>query len=234
MDTETRQNAPALDDVVAAMRRKKYVVFDDARGHDANIVGIRSGGDADAFDDYIALFYRTRDAWSYFAFPATTDPGTYYRENPVNVNGTAILKPGQYRRAFAMGTHRDYPALVQVEPVTVYRDANRDGALDIENAPEETGMFDIHIHRAGATPANLVGRWSAGCQVFQDAAQFDFFKAQCGEGATKSHFFALTVSHAISANLFFFATNTFSMWAICALSSSGFSGASVSSGGGGI
>ena len=185
MDTETRQNAPALDDVVAAMRRKKYVVFDDARGHDANIVGIRSRGDADAFDDYIALFYRTRDAWSYFAFPATTDPGTYYRENPVNVNGTAILKPGQYRRAFAMGTHRDYPALVQVEPVTVYRDANRDGALDIENAPEETGMFDIHIHRAGATPANLVGRWSAGCQVFQDAAQFDFFMGQCGEGARK-------------------------------------------------
>ena len=191
MDAKTRQTvggynySPPLGEVVAAMRRKKYVVFDDARGHNVNIVGIRGRGNADAFDDYIALFYRTRDSWSFFAFPATTDPGTYYRENPVNVRGTAILKPGQYRRAFAIGTHRDYPALVQVEPVTVYRDANRDGNLDIENAPEETGMFDIHIHRAGPTPVLMVGRWSAGCQVFQDAAQFDFFMAQCNEGARK-------------------------------------------------
>lgn len=44
--------------------------------------------------------------WNYFVFPATTDPGTFYRENPLSVKGTAIMKPGQYRGAYMIGRHR--------------------------------------------------------------------------------------------------------------------------------
>ena len=167
-------NYTGIEYIGLALKHKDYAHF--VQEYSVNIIGVRaSERSAGRFDDYIILKYWAGDEWAFFSFPATTDPGGYYLENPMNVRGTAILKPGQYRQAFAIGTHRGYPALVQVEPVTVYRDGNRDGNLDIENAPEDTGMFGIHIHHAGAVPSKKVGRWSAGCQVFQDAAHFDFF-----------------------------------------------------------
>lgn len=169
-------NAPTVGQIVAAMERHGHVVFRDARGHDLNLVGVRSEDmTANTFNDWLTVFYIFDGRWNFFAFPATTDPGTYWRENLANVDGSAILKPGQYRHSHQRGLHRGDEALVQRGPLTVYRDANRDGVLDVTGVPEDTGMFGIDIHRANSVrPSVQVDRWSAGCQVVQDPDHFAF------------------------------------------------------------
>ena len=180
----TRFACPDFGKIVSAMRAKGYRVFDDPRGYDLNLVGIRTASmRANRFDDWIIVFYLFDGVWNGFAFPGTTDPGTYYRENPMNVRGTAIMKPGQYRRAYRVGRHSGYKALQQKGPITVYRDADRDRLLDTSGVDQESGVYAINIHRANRARASTrVGKWSAGCQVVQDPVHFDFLMALCDRG----------------------------------------------------
>ncbi len=164
------------------MKEKGYVVFEDeARGYDLNLVGIRTSDmTANTFNDQLIVMYRAHGQWLLFRFPATTDPGAYYRLHPANVRGTAILKPGQYRGAYELGKHKGYAALRQKKPLTVYRDADRDDVLKTNEGSLETGMFGINIHRAGATATSRkVDRWSAGCQVVADPVHFRFLLELC-------------------------------------------------------
>lgn len=176
---------PGVQSLLEVMHGKHYRVFEDGRGYDLNLVGIRTASiEENLFNDWLMLFYRYQDAWTYCAFPCTTDPGTYYRLNPLNVKGTAVLKPGQYRGAYMIGRHRGYKALQQKGPVTVYRDANRDTKLDTEGMEQETGVFAINIHRANAYRTSTeVGKWSAGCQVLQDPTHFAMLLQLCDKAA---------------------------------------------------
>jgi hypothetical protein len=182
------ETAPNVNQIIDVMRTKNYKVFKNTKGHDLNIVGIRTSSiDANTFNDWITVFYTFDKRWNFFAFPATTDPGTYWRKKLMNVKGTAVMKPGQYRKAYRIGKHNDqYKALRQQGNVTVYRDANRDNKLDTEGMPEDSGIFGINIHRAGEhTASTLVNKWSAGCQVFQDPDHFLFFLTLCERGRDK-------------------------------------------------
>lgn len=178
-----------LSSIIEFMAKKNYVIFDNKKGHDLNIVGIRSKDmSSNEFNDWITVFYLSRQLWNwnFFSFPATTDPGTFYRRNPINVKGTALLKPGQYRGAYKIGHHRGYKALQQKKPMTVYRDANRDAVLDTTGVEEDTGMFGINIHHANAfRPSMSVDKWSAGCQVYQDPDHFAFFMTLCERAREK-------------------------------------------------
>lgn len=155
-----------------------YPFFDDG-DYDMNIIGIRTDDSrSDLFNDWICLAFRQNDHEQLLVFSATTDPGVYWREHPMNVNGTAILKQGHHSSMFRLGKHRGrYPALIQDAPCTVYRDANHDAALDnYKGIPQERGRFGINLHRATAHgTSNEVGRWSAGCQVIADSADFNLF-----------------------------------------------------------
>ena len=63
-------------------------------------------------------------------YDCTTDPGLYYRHNPLNCFGTAVLVPGQYRGAFVLGQHQGlYEALTQGKSLPVYRDDDLDVML---------------------------------------------------------------------------------------------------------
>ena len=150
---------PPSSRIMKAMEAKGYTVFRDPRGHDLNIVGIRTADlSPDTFNDWVAVFYIFENVWNHFAFPVTTDPGVYYRENPLNVRGTAIMKPGQYRGAYKIGRHRNYKALEQKGPITVYRDSNQDAEIDTTGAPEDTGIHAVNIHRSNAhRPSVVVG-----------------------------------------------------------------------------
>lgn len=183
----SRIACPAVDDIVHVMRAKNYRVFESPNGHDLNIVGIRnSSSRANAFDDWLTVFYWFDGIWNMFAFPATTDPGTYYREHPINVRGTAIMKPGQYRRAYKVGRHKGYKALQQSGPITVYRDNDMDAELDTTGTDEDSGLHAVNIHRANRVRAStLVEKWSAGCQVVQDPDHFDFLMRLCDRGKDK-------------------------------------------------
>jgi hypothetical protein len=148
-----------------------------------NIVGLRSKAvNSDSFDDEIHVFYTKPDGkWNYHIFPATTDPGTFWLNNPAYPQGTAILAQGQNLNAYEIGLHKGkYEALVQVKPVTVIRDYDRNSVLDFNNGVKETGNFGINIHRAESIGSTkYIGQYSAGCQVFKDADDFYAFMQLC-------------------------------------------------------
>lgn len=194
---------PTLDGIVSAMSAKGYRIFNTpSEPFNLNIVGVRTRRRVpNRFDDWVTVFYHTHDKWIFDTFPATTDPGLYFlgEEEMLNDEGTAILKEGQYRTAYELGQHDgEYRALVQDEPVTVVRDFDRDGTLDLETGREETGRFGINIHRARpeGEASVRVGRWSAGCQVLADPRHFDHLIRLCEQGA--EHFgngFTYTLLH---------------------------------------
>ena len=90
----------------------------------------------------------------------------------------AVLKEGQYRGSHKIRLHQGrYEALGQNGPVTVYRDANKDGKFDLSDDNTQTGLFGINIHRAtkyAGKKSTQVDKWSAGCQVI--AANDDWTK----------------------------------------------------------
>ena len=154
------------------MRRAGYKVND--KPGELNIVGVRKDSTSpNTFNDTIYIFYKNESGnWEGFKTAATTDPGTYWLNNPMLPQGTAILRAGQYD--YKLGSHRGYTAFNQAQPVTVIRDYNRDAILDFNNGTQESGYFGINIHRAGANATGqLVDKWSAGCQVIADPGDFN-------------------------------------------------------------
>lgn len=175
-----------IKSIIQALTVKGYAIFEnDSKPFNINYVGIRDEDGVGQFNDLLVMFWKYKGAWSSFARMGTTDPGLYYLKNPLNVDGTAILKEGQMRGAFMMGYHQgkqDHPALVQKKAVTVIRDANRDDILDINNGVEDTGFFGINHHRAlKKGEVGKVGRFSAGCQVTLNPHEYDVFIGICGE-----------------------------------------------------
>jgi hypothetical protein len=167
-----------INQLIRFMRSQNYIVYDQP--YRLNIVGYRSNSTKpNAFDDFIFTFYKNKDnKWEGFESPATTDTGTYWLNNPMNSKGSALLKEGQYRDAYKIDLHAGkYKAVCQrLGKVTVYRDYNRDAVLDFDNGREETGMFGINIHRASSQgTTKYVDKYSAGCQVFSDADDFNKF-----------------------------------------------------------
>ena len=137
-----------------------------------NIIGVRSSMDLpDVFNDYLFLIYNENGEMKMNTYIITTDPGVYWLNNPMNVKGTAVLKPGQYKESHSSGFHqgkKDHRALVQTGLVTVYRDGNKDKFAE-ESAVTETAMLGINIHGSNKnSKSSVVGKWSAGCSVHQD------------------------------------------------------------------
>ena len=122
---------------------------------------------SNSFDDVLGCAYTDKGLWRVHYWPGTCDPGTFYRKNPMNVRGTAILVEDQYVDAWEIGLHGGaYEALVQRGQVRVYRDANRNEILDLDPGTIQPGLFGINIHRSTASGESTeVDKWSAGCQV---------------------------------------------------------------------
>jgi len=148
-----------------SVEKKGYKFF---TGHgNINLIGIRTSNSiTNVFDDYFLVAYEDNGAKVIEVYDAfTTDPGKYYSTYKLlNEEGVAILKPGQHRGMWKIGKHRGkYKAGVQASRVTVYRDKNKNTTIDVE--VEDNGRFGINLHHA--SEASAVGRYSAGCQVFQ-------------------------------------------------------------------
>ena len=161
-----------------ALKKKGYKFFDGNLAYNVNIVGVRNAnGRANKFDDFMAIIYRdSHKRWSVDSYQITTDPGFYWMKKPMNVNGTAILCPGQYRGVYRIDKHRGkYDALCQRGgAVTVWRDSNRDLKHDIDDSTKMTGYFGINLHKGGRN-SSVVNKWSAGCQVFKNDGDFKLF-----------------------------------------------------------
>jgi len=116
-------------------------------------------------------------------YPATTDPGKHFLQNPLNKDGTLIMVPGYHERAYQKGLHgrsgnNPYPALEQVAPMKYVRDNNKDMVLDFslykDPANIIAGIYKSNIHRASQYKVvQLIEQHSAGCQVIQRLSDFN-------------------------------------------------------------
>lgn len=175
---------PSFNSLKWVMDEKKYAFFEDG-DYNVNIIGIRKNTIVtNIFDDVVILVYKKNGEFVMDHFPFTTDPGRGPMQAPP-AKGRAVLKPGQYRGAYRLGLHRGKEeALVQVKPVTVFRDRNGDMKMDYENP--DTGLFGINIHWSSKTrTSKQVDNWSEGCQVGTGVEERNAFLAVLRESAAR-------------------------------------------------
>lgn len=182
------KNKVTIEKLQAVLKKKGYAFFtNDAKDYNINIIGIRSNDmTPNIFNDLIIVCWKYRGVWHIKKYDATTDPGLYYLQNPMNVKGTAIMVPGQYRGAYEIGLHKGYTALRQKKPMKYWRDANRNAKFDMSGKIyEEIGYTDIH--RANEMAKSIyVNNWSAGCQVIADGREWKEFITIC-QSARKNY-----------------------------------------------
>lgn len=175
-------NEISIENLIEIFKAKKYKWYEDR----PNLIGIRTNLQLpDIFNDLFVVVYKKDGVNTLKMWTITTDPGVYWLNNPMNVNGTAYLKAGQYIDSHSIGLHqgkKEHPALVQRGKLTVYRDKDKDSIAE-ETSFEESGSgFGINIHRSNSTGKTAkIGQWSAGCFVFQQKSDHDELMAIVNE-----------------------------------------------------
>jgi len=164
----------SLDQIRSTIAKKGYKWFDTG-DFNLNLIGIRNSNQAtNTFDDTFFIAYKDEGKYKVYQYACTTDPGFFYLDNPLSKQGTAILVPGQYRSTWRLDLHQGlYTALKQFKALPVYRDHNKDHTYNHQADSVTEGIYGVNIHRASVTGVSLrVDKWSAGCQVLADSADF--------------------------------------------------------------
>ncbi|MEA5574774.1 hypothetical protein [Calothrix sp. UHCC 0171] len=125
--------------------------------------GIRNDNTPNQFNDSRFLVEVNPTPKLVGAWEASIEPGTHYAKKPMNPKGTAQIQvPGQYK-AWRVGKHKNRElALVQVAPVDIIRDTNRNGKID---ALDEKEHSQIGANQHSASDQKFVDDASAGCPV---------------------------------------------------------------------
>jgi hypothetical protein len=127
-----------------------------------NVNGVTNTDDANQFNDIRCIFNKEKcvDVWQ-----ATTEPGSWYTNRPLNPAGAFRIAFGYHANAWQIGIHGsdEHEALIQVAPVEGYRDYNRDGFRTGDRVA--VGLFGINQHWGYDMPPDDIGVASAGCLV---------------------------------------------------------------------
>lgn len=169
---------------IKSLRREQdgepYSFFENGN-FNLNIVAIRSDNDISNFwDDYLVIIFKRDGEWRFVVYDeVTTDPGRTSLQHPkfpaAKINGTAIIKEGQYPGAYTVGYHirRNHPALQQTGPIRIYRDKDKDIELDYDPDTVTEGWYGCNIHTTRPDwRGDKVYNWSAGCIVMKDWFKF--------------------------------------------------------------
>jgi hypothetical protein len=129
------------------------------------------------FNDLRCIFDRHKcvDLWT-----ATTEPGAYYTDHPLNPAGAFRIAFGYHHEAWEIGFHgysEEHEALVQIAPIKGYRDYNRDGLRTGDNTV--TGLFGINQHWGYDMSPDDIGTASAGCLVGRSRQGHQQFMRYC-------------------------------------------------------
>lgn len=171
------QKSYTLDQIKSSIIAKGYKWFETG-DFNLNLIGIRNSDTGETvtnqFDDTFFIAYLDAGKWKIHNYACTTDPGSHWQQAPMNAGGTASLVPNQYRSTWRIDLHQGiYKALKQFKAVDTYRDKNRDMKYTRHIEDITKGIYGINIHRANPNkPSQTVDKWSAGCQVIQDPADF--------------------------------------------------------------
>lgn len=169
------------EEIELLFKNKSYSFF---KGDlNVNLFAIRKNVSTNVFDDEIYMVYEENGNKIVKVWTCTTEAGKYYLNSPMNPKGTAIIVPGQYRGAYAIGRHTNYEALRQQKPLKYWRDNDKDSLHDLEGKIyEEIGY--TNIHKAGAD-SSLINNWSAGCIVFKCVKDFNEMMSIARKAAKK-------------------------------------------------
>jgi len=144
--------------------------------NEINLIGVRNpaGIEKDVINDFVGYFTKEAVVLS----PGTTEPSVYWTTSgEKNTSGTFHLKEGFHEKIWCVGTHKGYEALVNdyryCKPTRGWRDANYNFAQDSKDV-EVCDYFGINFHRMHPLAiVDKIGKYSAGCQVFQNAKNFN-------------------------------------------------------------
>ena len=156
---------PTIEDIQEVMLENRMVVF--SKPFDVTLGGIRTNDNkSNKFNDWLFASYFTKGGGIVSVIiEGTTDAGLYYRENPMQIDGTAIIQHGvQHRGAYTYmkkGGHRGQEAFRQTGKMSYWKDANRDQYLDFDGKVSHE-IYNTNIHDMGKF-GNYVNKWSAGC-----------------------------------------------------------------------
>jgi hypothetical protein len=210
--------------LLGLLKSKKYIIYD--KPYQLNIVGVRNKDtNPQKFDDSLFVFWKNdKNNWEGRKYAITTDPSTKYltRGGIGSYQGrsaTAILPSGQYIDTWKIGSHKGkYKALTQAKPICVYRDYDRNATLSFNLKDKDCGMFGINIHKAksygaddGNGNTNLIGDYSAGCQVFQNYYCFKEFMqlVEKQESIYRNRYFTYTLFDKWTQNKLYFKRTVF-------------------------
>lgn len=162
---------PTIEKIHEVMKKSDMVVFDTP--FSVTLGGIRTKDNkANTFNDWLFASLFTKDGGLMsVVVEGTTDAGLYYRENPINKDGTAIIQHGVQHRGVYMYQnpnlnraqlgHRGQEAFRQIDKMKYWRDADRDKYLDFDGEEQEENFY-TNGHDMGSLGKN-VNKWSAGC-----------------------------------------------------------------------
>jgi hypothetical protein len=149
------------------------------------LLGVRSNEDTpNRYDDKFYLFLGEKFV---LVTSGTTNPGTptLMQFEKVNKKGAAVLKSDKwYYNVWHFGKHQGkVDALLQLgAPVEVYRDTDKDDDSE-EQGVLDRGYFGINFHpntyKPSAPKTNVIGWWSAGCQVVNDLNTYKRIITMC-------------------------------------------------------
>lgn len=169
-----------LQRIVAAMRANEYRL--DTKPGEVNIVYVEGVGingtpndnAPDKWNDVRCVFgFENEEPFWLGQWIATTEPGKFFTENPLNPSkGAARIAFGQ-RTAWPVGKHNagkrsGHEALVQRVKIPVHRDLNED--YDREGDKVDVGLFGINQHHGYDLSVLSIGKAGAGCLVGQSKA----------------------------------------------------------------
>lgn len=172
--------------IVAAYRARSYPL--DMNVGEVNIVNIEgmnpdwtlNANTPNEFNDLRVVLCFDNERKPFIAFKAegTTEPGRYWTENPMSPKGAARVALAYHHGAWQVGTHHAgsasaHEALVQVAPIGVSRDLNKDYKRDGDVV--ETGIFGINMHWGYDLPKKDLGTSSAGCLVIRSREEHKHF-----------------------------------------------------------
>jgi hypothetical protein len=157
----------SFDDIKKVVQHKHYDWWEGP--YNVFLYGIRSRSVAvDLWNDVLGICYIDHFGNKInLMHKGSTKPGLYWlKKKKGNINGTAILPPGQYRSCWKIGNHKAYTALVQKgNPFKVWRDNNEDGRFDYQGTLY-TDVTGLNMHTESLErDIDRVGPYSAGCQV---------------------------------------------------------------------
>lgn len=159
-----------IDKIVAYYKKKEYLLntwegnINIAYVEGMNINGTLNDDKPNYFNDIRLVFtFKNNKPIILGIWEATTEPGRKYTIKALNPNGAARIQFGQYA-AWRVGYHKgNQLALVQVLPLPVCRDLNKDYKRRGDRVFK--GLYGINQHAGYNMPNNNIGAASAGCLV---------------------------------------------------------------------